>query len=101
MIVAPAFPARHPLLPCNSDPELFQPGGYGTEWDDQIAAAKAVCADCPALIDCREWAIGTSQRGREAYGIWGATTPDDRTQIRRKRGLPVPRKLEEQEEKAS
>ena len=36
--------------------------------------AKAICAGCPALIDCRNYAIAAG----ETSGIWGGLTADER-----------------------
>jgi WhiB family transcriptional regulator, redox-sensing transcriptional regulator len=40
-------------------------------------AAKAICRSCTLVDDCRTWALET----RQPYGIWGATTPDERRTI--------------------
>ena len=54
--------------------------------------AKAICADCPVLAQCRDHAL----RSREVYGIWGgmgeserAAAIDERTRAPR----AVPRRL--------
>ncbi len=39
----------------------------GTNRDARAAAAKAVCAQCPVLRQCREHALTV----QEAYGTWG------------------------------
>jgi WhiB family redox-sensing transcriptional regulator len=44
----------------------------------QVAAAKAICARCPVLAECRSWAIS-----HEAYGIWGGLTEHQRARLRR------------------
>jgi WhiB family redox-sensing transcriptional regulator len=36
--------------------------------------AKAVCARCPVLDQCREHAL----RAREPYGVWGGMTEHER-----------------------
>jgi WhiB family redox-sensing transcriptional regulator len=41
------------------------------------AAAKAVCAQCPALDACREHALAEA----EPYGVWGGLGEDDRRSI--------------------
>jgi hypothetical protein len=84
-VVAPDFPNRYPTLPCARDPELFQPDGYGAAFDTQIAKAKAICASCPAVAECADWAIVNA----EPYGIWGTTTPPDRVLARKRAGLPT------------
>jgi hypothetical protein len=47
--------------------------------DDDLAVARAlrVCGRCPLLAECRRYAIGN----REAYGIWGGTTPEERRRL--------------------
>ena len=47
----------------------------------QARAARAVCAVCPVLEQCREAGLG------EKYGIWGGTTERDRRILRRRRRL--------------
>jgi WhiB family redox-sensing transcriptional regulator len=37
-------------------------------------SAKAVCAVCPVLDDCRRWALAA----REPYGVWGGLSADER-----------------------
>ena len=82
-VVAPEFPVGYPELPCAKNPELHQPDGYGQAFITQIERAKAVCRRCPALAECRDWAIANA----EPEGIWGATTPLDRDVIRERAGL--------------
>lgn len=42
---------------------------------------KTVCRACPVRAECLDWAIQADERD----GIWGGTTPDERTLIRRAR----------------
>lgn len=37
-------------------------------------AAKAICARCPVITPCAEFAFAT----REPYGVWGGLTPEER-----------------------
>ena len=62
---------------CN--PELFFPAGTTGAAVHEIAAAKAVCAECPVQSPCLRFALATGQ----GYGIWGGTTEDERVMIRR------------------
>lgn len=41
---------------------------------NKIAVAKSICAQCPVSTACLEMAIRTKQ----ANGIWGGTTPEER-----------------------
>lgn len=51
------------------DPELFYPeqGSGGQK-------AMRVCAQCPVIAECLDFAI----KSRERHGIWGGTTPNQR-----------------------
>ena len=40
-------------------------------------AAKAVCAGCPVLLQCREHALAA----REPYGVWGGLSEHDREEL--------------------
>jgi len=61
------------------DPDLFFPVGVTGPAVGQIAAAKAVCADCAAQSRCLEFAIATNQE----YGVWGGTSEEERRILRR------------------
>lgn len=58
------------------DPDLFF--GHEGEMSDQrarrVRAAKAVCAGCPVLLECRGWA----RRHRLPAGVWGGETAYER-----------------------
>ncbi|MCW2528635.1 MAG: transcription factor WhiB [Pseudonocardiales bacterium] len=41
------------------------------------AGAKAVCATCPVLANCLDWALTV----REPYGIWGGKNPAEREEM--------------------
>jgi WhiB family redox-sensing transcriptional regulator len=61
------------------DPDLFFPVGVTGPAVDQIAAAKAVCGECPVRAECLDFAITTNQE----YGIWGGTSEEERRVLRR------------------
>jgi WhiB family transcriptional regulator, redox-sensing transcriptional regulator len=61
------------------DPELFFPVGVTGMAIEQIDAAKAFCNTCESKEQCLEFAITTNQE----YGVWGATTEDERRVLRR------------------
>lgn len=66
------------------DPELMQParparlvdGSPG--WAEQEHRAKQVCDSCPAVVECRAWALEHNER----YGVWGGLTERERINIR-------------------
>ena len=53
---------------------------------ERIAAAKAVCEPCPALNDCRAYAL----RFREPYGIWGGLSESERASLLGVRSMRYP-----------
>jgi WhiB family redox-sensing transcriptional regulator len=62
----------------SADPEIFFPvSGRGTS-TGQIAQAKRICASCEVRQLCLDFAM----RNGERDGIWGGTTPEDRTRVR-------------------
>lgn len=46
-------------------------------------AAKKVCAGCPFLEPCREWALANNER----FHVWGGMDPRERERERRRRRL--------------
>jgi len=65
---------------CSGYPNtLFFPPSDVAE-DGLEARAKAVCAVCPVIEDCLEYALETNQRA----GIWGGTSEQERKSLRRK-----------------
>lgn len=65
---------------CSGYPNtLFFPTSDITE-AEVVAKAKAVCAVCPVIEDCLEYALETNQRA----GIWGGTSEQERKSLRRK-----------------
>jgi WhiB family transcriptional regulator, redox-sensing transcriptional regulator len=61
------------------DPDLFFPVGTTGPALLQIEAAKAVCRGCSVKEQCLQYAIESNQE----YGIWGATTEEERRYMRR------------------
>src|SRR4051812_9192389 len=49
----------------------------------RYAIAKAICADCPVITQCREGAL----ERREQHGVWGGLDEDERLALKR-RSLP-------------
>lgn len=65
-----AFPGAACALP-NVEPWIF----HAAERDTRaIAAAKTVCATCPASAACLQWALDHDER----YGVWGGMTDSER-----------------------
>ena len=61
------------------DTELFfhPENERGPRREAREKAAKAVCATCPVLQQCREHALET----REPYGVWGGLSEPEREAI--------------------
>jgi WhiB family transcriptional regulator, redox-sensing transcriptional regulator len=60
-------------LCAQTDPEAFYPDEYS-----DVGPAKAVCAVCPVLAECRAYALETGQR----FGVWGGLSANERQKIR-------------------
>jgi len=63
-----------------ADPELFFPAGESGPAIDQIRKAKEICASCPVIEECLDYAIETGQ----VAGIWGGLTEEERRPVRRR-----------------
>ena len=50
------------------------------------AQARAVCANCPALMECRSWA-----RENREYGFWGGESEEERAAAGFRVDMPVGR----------
>ena len=63
-------------VPCEDYPQLFYPEDISDPQRREAAtrAAKRICKTCPIMEQCFTYALETHQR----YGIWGATSPDER-----------------------
>lgn len=66
----------------------FSTIGEGVRREDGAATgdsarALAICATCPVVDTCRDWAVDNGE-----IGIWGGTLQGERRLLRRKRGIP-------------
>ncbi|MBT2407256.1 MULTISPECIES: WhiB family transcriptional regulator [unclassified Streptomyces] len=54
---------------------FFHPAGErGEDREERDEAAKRVCAGCPVRLACLSYALRT----REAFGVWGGLTEEER-----------------------
>jgi Transcription factor WhiB len=58
-----------------ADPELFF-----SEVAEDVLKAKSLCATCPLVAACLDWAIRN-----EDFGVFGASTPEERAALKRGR----------------
>ena len=65
----------------DEDPELFFPISSVGAGAEQIEEARQVCRRCPVRGRCLEEALDRNEKS----GIWGATTPEEREKLRRRR----------------
>lgn len=63
-----------------ADPEAFFPDDRKGPSKGDVAEAKAICADCDVMRQCRRWAL----EQRIDHGIWGGLTRDERRAIHRR-----------------
>lgn len=57
-----------------AEPETFFPVGSGGAALDDVSAAKAICAGCAVLEQCRRYALAT----RQPFGVWGGLDEEQR-----------------------
>jgi WhiB family redox-sensing transcriptional regulator len=69
-----------------ADPDLFFPLGAGSASVPDTSRALRICGECPVKRECLEFAMRT----REAEGIWGGTTPEERVRVLRSRAVTRP-----------
>lgn len=61
--------------------DLFFPEQGHPDALAMAAAAKAVCATCPVVLACRDWAVAQPTE----VGIWGGLTEAERRALRRQK----------------
>lgn len=61
------------------DVEVFflPSGARASEKAHRERVAKQICNDCPVKLRCLEHALVVPER----YGVWGGTTPEERTAV--------------------
>lgn len=59
-----------------TDPEAFSPNKGGSTRE-----AKTVCAVCPVVAECLEYALANGER----FGVWGGLGPMERRRLLRER----------------
>lgn len=57
-----------------AEPEVFFPIGAGEPALRETAAAKAVCASCVVIEECRAYALTS----RQPHGVWGGLDEEER-----------------------
>ena len=58
---------------------FFPDSVRGEAWLIAVNHAKRICRSCPVIEDCRDFAVNTQER----WGIWGALTPAERSDLQR------------------
>ena len=56
----------------------LDPAMFVTERGESVVEAKAVCAQCPVIDDCLNYALAYN----EHHGVWGGTCERERRRIR-------------------
>ena len=64
-----------------ADPDLFFPPTYGGSYKSVVREAKAICMRCAIRRECLERAVADN----EELGIWGGTTPWERSLLPKRR----------------
>lgn len=61
----------------DSDIFYHPDGERGSARERRVSTAKAICAACPVIAQCRAHALKT----KEPYGVWGGLGEEDREVI--------------------
>jgi hypothetical protein len=77
--------------PCSWDPE-----GWWQFDRESIENAKAICRTCPLMAVCADYAIVANEK----EGVWGATDPEERVILRRRRFKNRQRQIKAAEKRA-
>lgn len=83
----PHFDGTQACLDSSPQASLAFSGTIGAD----PSPALALCAICPFTTECRNWAVT-----HDVYGIWGATTDEDRAAVRARGAMPEPSSITEQ-----
>ena len=73
----------------SADPDLFFPVSSQGPGSDQLKHAKRICQGCRVRLDCLTFALRT----RQAHGVWGGTSEEERIGALRKRPAAAPEAL--------
>ena len=77
-----------------ADPDIFFPVSAQGPGKDDIAQAKAVCAECTVRRQCLQFALATHQ----VHGVWGGTTEEERRlHLHTRPAVPAQRRSSESE----
>jgi WhiB family redox-sensing transcriptional regulator len=66
---------------CADLPESESDAMFFPERGGSSKAARALCAQCPAQIECLEYALAN----KEHFGIWGGTSERERRRLRKRK----------------
>ncbi|HEX3783291.1 MAG TPA: WhiB family transcriptional regulator [Pseudonocardiaceae bacterium] len=95
MITPPTTTTPPPQLPT---PPAWTRHAACRDWADldwidptpqQARHCRVICVDCPVRREC----LGAALIAAEPWGIWGGLDPDERADLARDSGLPVPNAL--------
>ncbi|MEW2078791.1 WhiB family transcriptional regulator [Streptomyces sp. NPDC013433] len=75
------FPRTDTPLACQAHPDWFAHEQTSAVQQD-IDKAKHACAGCPIAAGCLKWALANP--GPSRIGVWAATTPRERSILRRR-----------------
>jgi len=73
------YPPRTGAEPCTDRTEDYFPDSGSSVTQTALA-----CLDCPIVADCLAWALH-----HEEYGVWGASTAAQRTELRKRYGITL------------
>lgn len=79
---------------CASSPkDVFYPDQIGVPEQKAYREARKICADCPVIHECLEYALEVEVDQARRYGMFGMTTPRDREKLQCERDAKAARNM--------
>lgn len=79
---------------CASSPkDVFYPDQIGVPEQKAYREARKICADCPVIQECLEYAMEVETDQARRYGMFGMTTPRDREKLQCERDAKAARTM--------
>ena len=78
----PEFKGKGTPACTSEEVDLFFAETTDSDYGKRNHQAKKVCAECPYVAECLEWALKNNE-----IGVWGGTTERDRKALKRKNFL--------------
>jgi WhiB family redox-sensing transcriptional regulator len=73
--------------------DVFYPDQIGVPEQKAYREARKICADCPVIRECLDYAMEVETDQARRYGMFGGTTPRDRERLQSERDAKAARTM--------